>query len=350
MAVATECLVALLAERAAVKVLVISVRRRQGLTRHLARAAKTVRAVEVLAVARFRSGTLYVGSDAGLGMCYTLLVVAAGRALHYRVFLHHHSAAYVDERSSLMAAIVRSGGTRCTHVLSCDDQAAAFDARYRTSVRSITVPVSFALGSSRDEDTPAAAARPPRPNGRWTLGHLSNLSVEKGVERAFQTLNAAVAAGLDAHLVVAGPPATLRDEAVLTRLLAQAGHRARYVGPVDDASKPHFFGQIDVFLFPSLYRHESFGLVAWEAMQAGIPLIAYRAGCLTAELVQDGGLVLEASQDYAAAAVQQLRRWNDRPDELRACASAAVARASAARDEGLAAAAALVERLTTAHC
>lgn len=342
MAVATERLVALIAERAEVRLLVISVEKRSGLRRHLTRVGRTTGAIARMAVHRARSRTLYVGSDAGLGMAYTLAVVGAGRILRYRIFLHHHSAAYVNETSTLMSAVVRAGGRRSTHVLSCAGQARAFDDRYRTATPSMVVPICFALGPESEE----APAPPGRHGARLTLGHMSNLCAEKGLERVFETLEAAVAAGMDAHLLLAGPAATARDEALLRRLLARAGPRVTYLGPAGTEGKRRFFGEIDVFLFPSRYRHESFGLVAAEAMQAGVPVIAYRAGCLDAAFVADAGVVLEPSEDFPALAVAQLRRWADDVEALQACAESARHRARSARREAVVGAAAFVQLLT----
>lgn len=344
MAVATQRLVSLIEQQADVEALVTSAGSQRGLLRHPTRVARTVRAIVRMKSARQRSDALYAGSDAGLGMLYTLAVVLAGRIMRYRVFLHHHSAAYVHTWSPLMAAIVRYGGACCTHVLSCEGQARGFDARYRPRLPSLVVPISFALGQgdgpSEDESLTA------RPDGSpLVLGHLSNLSVEKGLGRVFETLQSAVAAGLDARLVMAGPAATARDKAVLDNLLAGAQPHAVYLGLADDAVKRQFLASVDVFLFPSRYRHESFGLVAAEAMQAGVPVIAYRAGCLDAEYVGGGGLVLEPDEDYAELAVQQLLRWARHPEDWQASASVARSRVSRAREEGIAAAAAFVEVL-----
>ena len=346
MAVATERLVSMIADRADVRILVISVAERHGVRRHFTRMARTLGAILRMCLDRRRSGTLYAGSDAGLGMSYTLAIVAAGRLLGYRVFLHHHSAAYVNERSALMAAIVRSGGGCSTHVLSCAQQARAFETRYSPALPTMVVPISFALSGVDGARKDLAGTGPDQPG--FVLGHLSNLSAEKGLERVFSTLHAARASGLDARLVLAGPPATAADQALLEELLEKAQPHAVYRGPVDAGAKCRFFDEIDVFLFPSLYRHESFGLVAGEAMLAGVPVITHQAGCLDADYVGGAGLVLPWSEDFVEEAVRQLRCWAEDPEDLHASAALAASRARAAHEEGLTGAAALVDLIVCA--
>lgn len=343
MAVATERIVALIDQRADVRVLVISANKTHGLLRHPARVARTMGAIYRMCVDRRRSETLYFGSDAGLGMAYTLAVVLAGRMLRYHVFLHHHSAAYVQNNSSLMAAIVRCGGRRCSHVLSCDRQAKTFDSRYRPQSPSVILPICYALDP--EHENPDSGSKRGPAGAKLVLGHMSNLSLEKGLERVFQTLHGAVAAGLDARLVLAGPAATARDEVALRELLAEAEGQVVYMGPVREEAKERFFAAIDVFLLPTRYRHESFGLVAAEAMQAGIPVIAYRTGCLDAGFVRGAGLVLEPTDDYPKLAVEQLVRWAADPQALGTCASQASVLARAAREDALLRAAEFVDIL-----
>ena len=343
MSVATERLVALISERAETRLLVISAVNNGGLMRHTTRLARSVGAIFRMSADRRRSDSLYMGSDAGLGMLYTLGLVLAGRILGYRIFLHHHSAAYVHERSRLMAAIVRCGDRRCTHVLSCACQASLFEDRYRPISSPMVLPICFSLAGLDQRSDPRPDRRELDPT--LVLGHLSNLSVEKGLERVFQTLHRAIDAGLDVRLVLAGPAATERDEAVLSRLLTEAAGHVVYLGPVDEEGKQRFFDDIDVFLFPSRYRHESFGLVAAEAMQASKPVIAYRAGCLDSDFVGGAGIVLDPSEDYPTRAVDQMIRWTGHPEELQACSARASRRARSARDDAMATAAAFVEHL-----
>jgi glycosyltransferase involved in cell wall biosynthesis len=144
------------------------------------------------------------------------------------------------------------------------------------------------------------------------LGHLSNLSIAKGLEQVFDTVQLMHGRGKECRLLIAGPSAGREDREVLERRLLQAGGLAWHLGPVQDDSRERFFDDIDVFLFPSRYRHESFGLVVGEALSRGCPVVTFETACLSHELVGQAGLVLPLSEPFserAAAWISEI--WED---------------------------------------
>lgn len=117
--------------------------------------------------------------------------------------------------------------------------------------------------------------------GSIVVGHLANLSVEKGtvdLVRAAQR----IAARRPVTLVLAGPAMPNVEPALAERA---AGVRIIRTGRLTDDQKRDFFAGIDVFALPS--RSDSFGLVLLEAWANAKPVIAYRAGG-PGELVGDG--------------------------------------------------------------
>ncbi|MFD7525786.1 1,4-alpha-glucan branching protein domain-containing protein [Paenibacillus chitinolyticus] len=86
----------------------------------------------------------------------------------------------------------------------------------------------------------------------------------------------------EAELLIAG---TGPEAASLNRLAAPFGDRVRFTGFADEAAKAGLWAEADVCAIPSLY--EPFGIVALEAMRAGVPLVAADSGGL-AGLVEDG--------------------------------------------------------------
>ena len=61
--------------------------------------------------------------------------------------------------------------------------------------------------------------------------------------------------------------------------------RVTFTGAVSHAKIPQYYNAADVFVLPS--HHESFGLVALEAMACGTPVVASRVGGLTS-FISDG--------------------------------------------------------------
>jgi glycosyltransferase involved in cell wall biosynthesis len=120
-------------------------------------------------------------------------------------------------------------------------------------------------------DRAAARSRWNVGDGEVVIGHLANLSAEKGsidLVRAAERLH-----GRGMALVLAGPRMPAFD-----RFLREEPPRVRVIcpGPLSEADKRDFFAGIDAFALPS--RSDSFGLVALEAWANGKPVIAYRAG------------------------------------------------------------------------
>jgi glycosyltransferase involved in cell wall biosynthesis len=115
-----------------------------------------------------------------------------------------------------------------------------------------------------------------------------------GLVRAFDRLGES-----DVALVLAGPPGW--GEASLTEAIRGAGARDRIVqtGWVEDDVRAALFGRASVLAYPSLY--EGFGFPPLEAMRAGVPVVATRAGSLV-EVLGDAALLVEVGDHDALAA------------------------------------------------
>jgi glycosyltransferase involved in cell wall biosynthesis len=105
------------------------------------------------------------------------------------------------------------------------------------------------------------------------IGHLANLSVEKGSVDLLRAARHAWRHGSHFRLVLAGPEMPnfrrFRDQ-------FPAAGRVRRLGVLTDQQKRDFFAGIDVFALPS--RSDSFGLVLLEAWANRAANVGYRAG------------------------------------------------------------------------
>lgn len=136
-------------------------------------------------------------------------------------------------------------------------------------------------------------------NGAVRIGHLANLSEEKGSADLLRAFTRLVEAGVDARCVLAGPvmpnfrrfwrglPTTIRG-------------RIHYLGVLDDEEKPDFYATLDLFALPS--RSDSFGLVLLEAWANGLPCVGYRAGGIAEVIRHDVDGVLVGCGDIDALA------------------------------------------------
>lgn len=125
------------------------------------------------------------------------------------------------------------------------------------------------------------------PSERFILGFIGRITPEKGIEtllNAFSTLPNE--SKLRLKLIVAGDG----SPEYMKHLKSEFGSFADFLGNVDASS---FYNMINLCIVPPLWD-EPFGLVAVEALNAGVPVLASRSGGLT-EIVTDrvNGLFFE---------------------------------------------------------
>jgi glycosyltransferase involved in cell wall biosynthesis len=135
------------------------------------------------------------------------------------------------------------------------------------------------------------------------IGHLANLSVEKGSVDLLQAAAQAWAKGAVFKLVLAGP--AMPNYRRFADTFPQSD-RVRWLGVLSDEQKRDFFAGIDAFALPS--RSDSFGLVLLEAWANGVPNVAYRAGGVAGVIHHEADGLLVRCGDVAALsdALQQL--------------------------------------------
>lgn len=138
-------------------------------------------------------------------------------------------------------------------------------------------------------------------DGVPTLLFLSRLHPKKGAEHAIDALHHLRNRGVDADLVLAGPP---QDEAYATSLRERvARHQldthARFVGMVDGPLKISLYQAATALVLPT--SQENFGFVLLESLLAGTPVVTTRGVDLWRELEASGGAVVTDAEGAAIA-------------------------------------------------
>ena len=286
-----------------------------------------------------RGGTLYMSVSGGLGQIYELAFLLLARLRGMRVFLHHHSFAYLDRPGLLTRTLVRAAGADTVHIALSPGMAERLQLAYG-AVR--VTPVSNAVFF-----VPPGKASVVRKRFA-TIGFLSNIAAEKGIFDFLDLMAAAGSAGLPVHAKLAGPFQDAdTEQAVRDRLRSLP--QVEYVGPQYGAAKEAFYAAIDALAFPSRYVNEAEPVTVHEAMSLGIPVIAYGRGCIPEIVGTDCGLVIDPAEPFVPAALAKLESWLADPAAFQAASQAAAARFAQTYDENTVRWQALLEDIVGAH-
>lgn len=305
----------------------------RGLLARLGRLPKVVRGLVRLGSARaLRGDTLYMSVSGGLGQAYEILILALARLRGMRVYLHHHSFAYLDTPSWLTRLLVRIAGP-AHHVVLSEGMARRLRTLY-PQVQS-TIPISnTALLLDTQGSTPLVRQE------LRTLGFLGNISAEKGIFTFLDLLAACRDRKLPIRAKLAGPFQDAQTEQQIhERLMALPA--VEYVGARYGSEKTDFYTGIDVLIFPTHYVNEAEPLTIHEAMSHAIPVIAYGRGAIPEIICPQGGRVVPPDEPFIPVALAQIEAWLGQLAVFQE-ASAAAARqfmtlrtANAARWQGL---------------
>lgn len=149
----------------------------------------------------------------------------------------------------------------------------------------------------------AARGRALAGGDRYVLA-IGTVEPRKDLPTLVRAVDALAADDADLRLVLAGADGWGAE--ALTAAVAAATHGDRVVrlGRVGEADRADLLAGAAVLAFPSVY--EGFGLPAVEAMAAGVPVVATRAGALP-EVCGDGAeLVPVGDADALAAALRRV--------------------------------------------
>lgn len=251
--------------------------------------------------------SLYLVANAGFGLWYDLLIVAVARTRGYRVLLQHRVYSYLWRRDWRMAALHQLMGRRGAHVCLCRDMIDRFKGQYDGACEVFRLPNSMLADEVGWEGV--AADRSESPTLR--LGHLSNLTIDKGLKQVLDTFAQLRREEVDVRLVLAGRCDSPREQELIDEARREFDDRVEHIGPVYGDEKWRFFREIDVMLFPTQYRNEAQPRVVLESMVCGAPVLTFDRACIAGMLGEhgEGGLCVPMEDDFvkhATAAVKRL--------------------------------------------
>lgn len=271
-----------------------------------------------------RPDVLYVGGAGDRGLYFQLICLVAARIVQVPVVFHHHSSAYLVRHSRPMALVCRVIRDRGVHLVLSEQMREQLAASYEvTNAESLSNSLFVRSGTR---------PHPPATSGPVRLGHISNLSIDKGMRDIADTVAALETAGRDFELHIAGPVADRPTQDLLDDL--QRGRRNVVVhGPLDGSALVGFYDNLDLLLFPSRYRHEAAPMVVLEAASRSVPALAHPVGSLP-ELVCSADLIAPIGE-FAGRADELVGNWADAGAELSELSYAGFLRQRAEAEDGL---------------
>ena len=251
--------------------------------------AKLRRAVGSLVSVR-DCDAVYIAVKADHGMWITTALAVRARWAGVRIFLHHHSYAYVHGRKKRMVALARAAGPSAHHIVLSRTMATDLARVMPEVTRSIVV------GNAGLIDKSLSHLPVKTDSQELVLGHMSDLSLEKGVAEVVDLAIKLNQKGVRARLIMGGPGVDGESRQHLDRAARELGEMFEYRGLLSGQAKQRFYTEITHFIFPSRYVHEAMPLVLYEAMAAGVVCVATLQGSI-AEQLEGSPCVLAHSAD-----------------------------------------------------
>ncbi len=273
----------------------------------IARLGSIAKALCTFAMSLPGAAVVYLSVSGGFAIFYECVFVSLARMLGKPIVLHHHTYNYLTEYFLPAWLLMRLAGVDALHICLSGDMKRRLTRDYG---------VVRALVLSNAAFMPRWSLSLPRVKKRRSepvIGLISNLCPEKGLDEFLAVAEEAEKRGLPWRFRLAGPFQTRSLESHYKQLLRAAGN-VEYLGPLYGASKQEFFQGLDVFLFPTRYLSEAEPIVILEALNSGIPCIAFDRGCIS-EMLQGVGETVLTGSDFVGAAVSQITQWTREPYE-----------------------------------
>jgi glycosyltransferase involved in cell wall biosynthesis len=253
--------------------------------------------------AKTKGGGLYVGLSGGLGQLVDWPYILIARAFGQRIFVHHHTFAYIDAPSMLSRSLFVFLRDQ-THIALSRRMGSELSRIYRLNSSKVRVISNAAFYEGTDVGRPRTANQASSP---LRLGFLSNITFEKGFVEFFGILAELRRRGIAYSASIAGPvsaPAKQRFDELLA-----GSSNVQYVGAVYGAAKVKFYENLDIFIFPTNYVNEAEPLVVFEALRSGVHVIACNRGAIPEMLDNGAGLVF-ARDDLVEAAAAEIEKFS----------------------------------------
>jgi glycosyltransferase involved in cell wall biosynthesis len=257
-----------------------------------------------------RGSQIYLALSGGGRQLVDIVVLVVARISGAKLYIHHHSFAYLDQPTSLSQLCFRVAGKTATHLVLCSKMKRSMQKEYKSAVN-VEVISNAGLRS-------VGFAFKPRTKLQ-NVGYLGALTREKGILMFLEVAEYLLKSNSGLTFSIAGP---CDDKAIRDRVerACQAHLEIDYLGPVYGERKKAFVESLDALLFPTTYHNEAEPLVIWESISNGAPVVGWERGCIGEMLAADTDIqpaAIPKDSPFAQKATDKIQTWIVSPESFR---------------------------------
>ncbi|KQS67982.1 hypothetical protein ASG39_06525 [Rhizobium sp. Leaf371] len=223
-----------------------------------------------------RDDHVYTSPPGQNGVWLFLPTIAALRLRKLDHIVHHHSFRPINLGPTRASRVLcRLGGPFQRHVFLSARMRDGYAALYLTDQqksRSFVLPNAFFFYDEK--------GRTAERHGPVTIGHLSVITREKGVDYLLQMIEKLAAIRSDFRFCLAGPVADAALKQEIVAFCERHPTISTYLGSVQGDAKARFYEDVDIFILPTRLVDEADPLVILEAYSYGSEILASSTGCI----------------------------------------------------------------------
>jgi glycosyltransferase involved in cell wall biosynthesis len=222
---------------------------------------------------------VYRAINGGIGQWYDIAYLLIFRCFSLQVVIHHHSFSYLNSESKLFRVVKSVLKDEDRHIVLGEAMRFKLVALYGIKNHNIHVISNLAFFDKKGVEFSIDDSR------RFIrVGHLANLSFEKGLMFFVETMHELRGLGVNLVADIAGPCSSSAVSNYV-RESCEKNSCIHYHGPLYGNEKNVFFEKLDIFLFPSFYVNEAEPLVLYEAAQFGVFVMGTGRGCMSEQII-----------------------------------------------------------------
>lgn len=229
-------------------------------------------------------GVVYRSVYGGYGQLFDIPFIILARIFQNKLYIHHHSYQYLNSKLFITSLLFNIAGKNAVHIVLSDSMGKELSKKYRIRPANIITVSNINFFADPSIDIVAS--------NKLKLGHLANLSFEKGLDSFIELCEQLNNADIEFEAYLAGPINDSIVEAFVAEKLKTMPNLT-YKGSLYGSDKDNFYRSIDCFVFLSRYQNEAEPLVLYEAAEKGNFLIGTERGCMGNTIKSLGGFVVD---------------------------------------------------------